>query len=130
MYSDEYSSLFFKKSGYRPEELVKAWNSLVRSIEDGYDDLEPELDNDLDVREQIDSLIADGELRQFEHDHRQFIADITSIDVRLKQMIFDNPVYSNVVNKKWWQMIILKKGRSKYYEEILELYNIKIELVN
>lgn len=129
MYSNAYASLFYKKSDYLPEDLVQAWHALVQLIEDGYDDVEPELDNDLDLREQIDILISDRALQQFEKDHRLFVGHIAPIDARLKEMIFDNPVYSNEVDKKWWQMIILKKGRSTYYEEIVRLYHIQIERV-
>lgn len=130
MYSEEYSILFYKRSDYRPEEKVIEWNSLVKSIEDGYNYVEPELDNDLYLRDEIDSLLADRELQQFEDDHRHFLGEIEAIDARLKQLVFDNPFYNHVTNKKWWQQIILKKGRSNYYNDVFKIYNIKIELVN
>lgn len=129
MYSEDYSALFYKKSSYRPDELTQAWNATIERIEQGYDDVEPELDYDLDLRSQIKSLMRDPDLQQMEDDHRFLQETIESIDLRLKALVFDNPFYPDHTNKEWWQRIILKKGRKRYYEDILKTYQIRIELV-
>lgn len=130
MYSDTFCSLFFQKSDFLPDDLIQAWNAVVQRIEQGYNDLEPELDHDLDLRDQVKVLTLDPDLQQIGKDHSRFIESIESIDLRLKQLIYDNPTYSDRANKQWWQLIILKKGRIKYYEDIWKLYQIQIELAS
>jgi hypothetical protein len=131
MFSDEYAQLFYRQSKNTclPDELAADWDALVGIIENGYNDVEPELANDLYLRQDIQLLIDDQELGKYGHEHQQFCEMIMNTDKKLKQLIFNNPFYSDGTPRKWWEHIILKKGGAKYYKEIITLYKIEIELI-
>lgn len=129
MYSDNYSKLFYQKSDGLPGDVIRQWAALVEVIEAGYDDVEPELDNDLSLRAQLEYLLNDTDLRQWPADHERFSGEIAALDARLQALLLENPFYRHHSGKMWWQLILLKKGGVKYCADIYKLYGIRIKQV-
>lgn len=131
MFNDDYAALVYQKTGsrYRPDELIAAWGSTIDRFVQGFNDIENELEFDLFIRSTVQNVIDDPELAKFE-DHKAFVDQIQSIDSRFKDLFFENPKYKRDKSMDWWDWIILKKGKIKYYNEIKMLYNIEIELID
>ena len=113
----DYETLFYNKTtkSYNPKEIIEAWASIVETVQDGYNDVEPELEHDLLIRNKIENLIEDQELKQFQ-DHEMFKNQIFELDDKLKNLIFINPKIKRRPDTKWLDFIILKKGRPEICE--------------
>jgi hypothetical protein len=94
----------------------------------GFNDVEPELEHDLFMRDEIEGLIHDRELEAFP-DHKDFKKQIFEVDEKLKMLVFPNPNLKRSPDKKWWELIILKKGGPIYVKEIKDLYKIDVDLL-
>jgi hypothetical protein len=128
---DDYNILFYRKSkeAYSSEkEMREEWDAIVSMIEEGYNYIEPELENDLFVRNDIELILLDKDLNLFEQ-HKFLKKIIFEIDNRLKKMIIDNPKISRKENSNWWENVLLVKGKEEYVNDIKNTYKIDIELV-
>jgi hypothetical protein len=120
-YSEDYLSIFsalaerIERNKLLPTDIINRWNNLVEQIENGYDNIHPELDNDLDTfRDPVFTFILDDELNLLP-EHDQFKIIIKQIDERFINCTQVHPDWT-VDSRKWWENRIPLKAKKKYID--------------
>lgn len=123
-YKKALEDLYFLKYKVRLNfnEIIEIYEDLVQQCEDGYSYTIYELDNELFIRERIDYLIKNSELKKYE-EHLAFISQINELDNRLKSVSLFN---IRKPKENWWESFILKHAYEEYWENVKLHYGIEI----
>ena len=127
-YEREYGEAFIalsKRMGAEypetPYLAIEEWTDLVEQIKSGYQSIQSELENDLElIREPIETFLVDPYLNQF-IDHQEFKRQIENLDKEFLSISFEHPNWNKNENFKWWSNRILKYG-SKEYADFLNAH--------
>jgi hypothetical protein len=112
----------------RPEVWIANWERLVTLIEEGYDDIPPELDNDIDIhRGSLNAFLHHISLQGFP-EHQQFVQAIDMLDNRFNEASFPHPE-RNAPASHWWYGRVMKKGTDEYISWFDEPIRKRIALV-
>ena len=110
-----------------PNYYVDSWSDFITSCIEGYPYSLFDYDLDIYMRGQIDLLIKSPDLQGFS-ELRIFKTRIEEIDNRFKLVTIDRP-NKKQLSLSWWENRILKYGGQEYVQNILDIYGLKIELV-
>ena len=106
---------------------VASWNDFITSCIEGYPYSLFDYDLDIYMRGQIDFLIKSPDLQGFS-EFRIFKTKIEEIDNQLMSITMDRP-NKKQLSLSWWENRILKYAGPEYVKNILDIYDLKIELV-
>ncbi|MEO5673100.1 MAG: hypothetical protein ABIQ74_00500 [Chitinophagales bacterium] len=120
-YSNEYARAFgdlaerLFRVRFFPKEAVEGWRWLVNEVKNGYDDVPPEYDNDLDTtRDPLDTFLVDDTLNNFP-DHETFKQFIQQLDREFKELTQVHPKWEQD-RRKWWNNRVPKYAGREYVE--------------
>jgi len=106
-YSDNYARAFadlaesqFKERMF-PNDLLDNWYSLVNVIQNGYNDVPPEFDNDVDsARSYLDYFLNDEKLNSYP-EHKLFSEYVLQTDKKFIEAT-QTSHQINIDSNKWW----------------------------
>ncbi len=95
-----------------PCEAIDGWAGLIEEIEDGYNWIPAELDNDLDLsRADMDLILKCRELNGYE-EYEKFVTIIERLDERFRQLSAEYASFPD--NLPWYRRRVLKKAGPAY----------------
>jgi hypothetical protein len=109
-----------------PNEIVEEWARIVQNAaKGGYSYSLFELDNDFQVRTQIERLLTNEKLKNYP-EFTIFLQRINEIDEKLRSAFmeeFDRPGSS-----EWWDAGVLKEAGPLYAENVASFYGLKVHV--
>jgi len=107
-----------------PQYYIDEWKEFVDwCVEYGYSYSYFEFDEDTIVRDEIEPLLYDQDLADFE-EHKYFVSQVDIIDNNLKSIAHSYLI----VKRPWWKTIILKYGCNAYTANVKQLFDADIEV--
>ncbi len=135
-YSDDYCRRFadVAESNFLvrmyPNDTIDGWHRLVESLNEGYDDVPPEFDSDIYIREWIEIFIIEKSLIPFP-EHIHFQECIKQIDFKFLEVTQVHPQH-NTKKSKLWEFRLPLIATKTYIEflgqDYLKKYGITIIL--
>jgi hypothetical protein len=107
------------------DELVEMWANLVEQCVDGYDWTIYEFDNEMAVRDDIETLLVDSSLECFD-EFRDFQRRVAELDGRYKSLLQEN-VRRPVPSDYWWRTGVLQSAGDEYCKDMSSRYSIHVE---
>jgi hypothetical protein len=93
------------RQGWKPDvspvQVIERWKQLVELVEEGYPDNIYEYSNDLAIRDLIETLLHDEQLREFEQ-LAWFRDQVRGLDTRFAAVLAPDPVDSTP-GTPWWR---------------------------
>jgi hypothetical protein len=109
---------------YSPKDLIIRWSKFVDfCVVNGYDDFLVEFDNDIFIRRQVENMLNEEELHEYD-EFAIFKKAIFDIDAKFKEILLPKVERSDGVY--WWERGILKNGTGDYAQDMQLQYGIKI----
>lgn len=107
-----------------PNSIIDDWKETVESGKD-YHFTIFEWDNEISVRELIEKILNNEEIKKLEYFYQNFKDQIEEIDEELKRISivdFERPHCKN-----WWEKKVLKGGEDEYKENIKQFYSLDLD---
>lgn len=136
-YSDNYGIEFgnlaermFKRRIF-PKDLLEVWRDFVEKVEDGYDDIPPEYDNDLNCARDYLQVFLDDNLLSMFPEHDLFKSITKELDFRFIKNTQVSPLQV-VKDNQWWDNRIPLRATKEYVDfspSWLERLELKVTIV-
>ncbi|AHH99841.1 hypothetical protein GCM10010174_44690 [Kutzneria viridogrisea] len=110
-----------------PTELLDRWDGFVVLCEEGYEDNIYEYNNDLSVRDAIDSVLRDGRLREFDQ-WQWFKEQVDAIDARFRAVTYPEPVRGGA-DWPWWRAHVPARAGSELAADLHSRYGVVVSVV-
>jgi hypothetical protein len=110
-----------------PNALIENWQETVESGKDYHFTLF-EWDDEISVRELIENILNNEQIKQLEYFYTDFNARVNKIDSEFRSITFDD--FERPHCKNWWEKRILKGGEDEYKEHIKQFYSIDLDELN
>ena len=108
-----------------PVTLLAQWEQFVTWCEDGYQWDVSEYNNELQVREKLETILSAGRLRTYpEIDVLK--TEVSKIDERFRTLLNRDAVLESRAN--WWEKGILKRAGRAYASYFRDAYDIGVEV--
>jgi hypothetical protein len=109
-----------------PAMLLRKWEQFIESCEDGYSWDVSEYNNEIRVRDQIESILGSDKLQRFE-ELSEFRHSVEALDKRLRTL-FQTRV-SLADRAGWWNQGVLKEAGYYYADYMKAAHGIHVERV-
>lgn len=106
-----------------PALLVAKWEQFAQLCIEGYPSDIYDYDNELSVRDKIDTLVQCSELKEYP-EYNLFVDTVRKIDLKLKS-VFQEKDFRDREN--WWNRGILKYAGYQYCDDILSIHGVEVE---
>ena len=111
---------------YYPKQVITEWKEIVDELRKyGYSDDASEYDNDISIRDGIESILMCDEPRAYD-EFTDFQKEIQTIDNALRDLFLPN-VQQQLPKSQWWYTGILTNGRGYYASYFKRVYGITLE---
>lgn len=110
-----------------PAAALDAWEFVVDECIAGYDDSLAEYSNDLAVRDLLDEVLADPQIRA-SSEHIWFSANVHRVDVKFQNLIQGGPILWPD-EERWWRRSIPPYGREDFVADVRERRAVELETV-
>ncbi|MDX2047132.1 MAG: hypothetical protein SFU87_10115 [Chitinophagaceae bacterium] len=127
MFSEEIKRILIQigwQSVLLPGELIEMWEGFVNECSSGYEMNIYEYENDLSVRNVIETILTSNELKVYP-EYFNFKESIQTIDNSFKKLLSEK--YSRNDRISWWEKGVLSKAGIEYTSDIKALYGIEIK---
>lgn len=105
-----------------PVRLIETWRSFVEQCRNGYHMCIYEYDNDISIREAIQLVIDNDNLKKY-REYGIFCETIFAIDQKFRELLL---AQTRDDRTTWWEKGILKTGQDEYATDIKEIFGIEI----
>jgi hypothetical protein len=107
-----------------PTTLIEAWDQFVEFCEAGYGDILDEFTFDRWVRQQIEVVLQDEGLREFEQ-MRWVEEQVQEIDERYRALLLDQILFPDL---PWWGATFPRYAGPRMAAELLSTYGLTVEV--
>lgn len=121
-------TLALQNHGYKPRspnELLRWWQQFLEQCEDGYPSSIYEYDDEICVRDYIESVLNDVRVASY-GEFTEFELKVRGIDERFRKL-FQPDVKRPWPNDVWWRAGILRFACEEYCQDILSRYSIPVD---
>jgi hypothetical protein len=107
-----------------PTTLIEAWGQFVESCEAGYRDILDEFTFDRWVRHQIEKVLQDQGLREF--DQMRWVEEqVREIDERYRTLLSDQILFPDW---PWWEASFPRYAGPQMAADLLRMYGLTVEI--
>ena len=108
-----------------PSDLVEQWNEFVQQCVEGYQYSLFEFDYEVSVRDEIQQIIDDGRLQEYE-EFKDFVNKVDEIDNNFKSVVNDFKIPERD-KLPWWKKGILKKAGDQYVQNVKDELGLEVQ---
>lgn len=126
---DATSKAILERHGFKqrtPDELVEWWANLIEQCVDGYDWTIYEFDDEMSVRDYIETLLDDPSLEGF-NAFNEFKARVARLDEQYRELLQGDVKRPSKLDF-WWRTGVLRYAGDEYCEDMSSRYSISVEV--
>ncbi len=106
-------------------DLITCWSAFVEECEEGYSWDVSEYNNEIRVRNELEQLLTNSELIQFQ-EHKLFEDAVQEIDNRFRRLLHTN--YQMSEKQEWWMRGVLSAAGEEYVKYYKKAHGFDIDL--
>lgn len=110
-----------------PEEILNDWNRFVFLCEEGYDDNQPEYDNDISDRSALEKALNDPVLNGFAEIER-LRREVHAADERFRGLLHERP-RRDPASSPWWYAYVPRFAGRECAEDMHRMHGLNIRVV-